>query len=71
MLPMTLIYVYAGSLASNLAQVTDKPYFAYSYRNWLFYILGFLLTLTVTLYITNLVRKELKKKLENVKIRDQ
>jgi len=64
MLPMTFMYVYAGSLASSLTQVGESKYLIYSSESWIFYILGFLITLTATIYVSAVVRRALKKKLD-------
>jgi uncharacterized membrane protein YdjX (TVP38/TMEM64 family) len=59
MLPGTLMYVYFGSLAGSLAGVGTEDR-SRSAAEWLFYGLGLLATLAVTLYVTRLARNALK-----------
>jgi len=61
MLPGTILYVYIGSLAGNLAESAHKPPAA---AQWTFRIIGFLATLAVTVLITKIARKALNQKLQ-------
>jgi uncharacterized membrane protein YdjX (TVP38/TMEM64 family) len=59
MLPGTVLFVYLGSLAGELAAVGVTP----AQRNpleWLYYGLGLLATITVTVLVTRLARKALR-----------
>jgi uncharacterized membrane protein YdjX (TVP38/TMEM64 family) len=60
MLPGTILYVYIGSLAGDLARLsaggrTSPP------AEWILYIAGFVATILVTIYVTRLARAALKK----------
>jgi len=60
MLPGTFLYVYIGSLAGDLAGLsaggrTRPP------AEWVLYIVGFVATILVTIYVTRLARSALKK----------
>lgn len=59
MLPGTALFVYLGSLAGELAAIGAEP----SQRNpleWLYYGLGLLATVTVTVLVTRMARKALR-----------
>jgi uncharacterized membrane protein YdjX (TVP38/TMEM64 family) len=56
MLPATVLYVYIGSLASDLARISNEQSTSTTLQ-WVIRILGFLATIFVTLYVTNLARK--------------
>lgn len=62
MLPGTVMYVYIGSLAGNLATLsasgrTRTP------AEWVLYTFGLAATIAVSLYVTRLARKALEKKI--------
>jgi uncharacterized membrane protein YdjX (TVP38/TMEM64 family) len=60
MIPGTVMYVYLGSLAGNLAAIgksTTNP--QAETVQWVIRILGFVATLAVTLYITRIARQTL------------
>ncbi len=62
MLPGTLIYVYLGSLAGDLALLgqageTRSPV------EWTLYVVGLLATLAVTVYITRIARRALDRRI--------
>ncbi len=66
MLPGTLLYVYMGSLAGDLAQIgtaTANP--QTQIAQWGVRIIGFIATLAATLYITRIAKKALSESIEN------
>jgi uncharacterized membrane protein YdjX (TVP38/TMEM64 family) len=62
MLPGILMYVYVGSLATDLATLgaTER---ARTPAGWSLYVIGLLATVTVTLYVTRLARGALRDRL--------
>ena len=59
MLPGTILYVYLGSLAGDLARVaTGAP--RRSPAEWAFYAIGLLATIAVTVYVTRISNRALK-----------
>lgn len=60
MLPGTVMYVYIGSLAGNLATLGASNQSASTTAEWIIRIVGFIATVTVTVYITQIARKALK-----------
>ncbi|MBW4657885.1 MAG: TVP38/TMEM64 family protein [Drouetiella hepatica Uher 2000/2452] len=56
MIPGTLLYVYLGSLAGNLAAIGSSTQPA---AIWAIRVVGFIATVTVTLYVTRIARKAL------------
>lgn len=64
MMPGTLLYVYLGSIASDLSSLLqgDLPEFGGS--NWLFYV-GLLATAVLTIVITRIATSALNKELES------
>ncbi|PHJ62835.1 membrane protein [Nostoc linckia z18] len=60
MIPGTIMYVYIGSLASNLATIGTEAQPTNSTLQWTIRILGFIATLAVTIYITRIARKALE-----------
>jgi uncharacterized membrane protein YdjX (TVP38/TMEM64 family) len=59
MIPGTIMYVYLGSLAGNLALIGTSEQPTNPTVQWTIRILGFLATLAVTLYVTRIARKAL------------
>ena len=57
MLPGTILYVYLGSIAGDVARADGK-----SPLEWAFLIVGLLATVGVTIYVTRLAKKSLDKK---------
>ena len=57
MLPGTVLYVYLGSIAGDVARAEGK-----SPLEWAFLIIGLLATVGVTIYVTKLAKKSLDKK---------
>ena len=62
MLPGTLLYVYLGSLAGNLA-VLGRDNRQKTTGEWIFYGVGLLATGVVTLYVTRLSKRALAQKI--------
>jgi uncharacterized membrane protein YdjX (TVP38/TMEM64 family) len=63
MIPGTVMYVYMGSLASNLATIGTASQPTNPGVQWAIRIIGFIATVAVTLYVTKVARKALE---ENV-----
>ncbi|WP_201278311.1 TVP38/TMEM64 family protein [Scytonema millei] len=61
MLPGTIMYVYLGSLAGSLATLSSSDRPTNSTVVWIIRIVGFMATVTVTLYVTRIARKALAK----------
>jgi uncharacterized membrane protein YdjX (TVP38/TMEM64 family) len=61
MIPGTIMYVYLGSLAKNLATIgTETPTAEVNpLAQWTLRIIGLIATLTVTIYITKIAKKAL------------
>jgi uncharacterized membrane protein YdjX (TVP38/TMEM64 family) len=58
MIPGTIMYVYIGSLAGSLARIgTDQP--TNPTVQWAIRIIGFIATVTVTIYVTRIAKKAL------------
>jgi len=61
MIPGTVMYVYIGSLAGDLAAIGTQPTLnpQAEIAQWVIRIVGFIATVAVTVYITRLARKAL------------
>lgn len=59
MIPGTIMYVYIGSLAGNLAMIGSEDQPTDPVIQWTIRIVGFIATVAVTLYVTRLARKAL------------
>ncbi len=59
MLPGTIMYVYIGSLAGNIAQIGSKTQSENQKLQWLIQILGFIATVAVTIYTARIARQAL------------
>ncbi len=57
MLPGTILYVYLGSIAGDVARAEGK-----SPLEWAFLIIGLLATVGLTIYVTKLAKRSLDKK---------
>jgi len=64
MLPGTLMYVYLGSLAGDLASLGAESQSAPGPAQWAIRILAFLATVGVTFYVTKIGRKALSEKID-------
>ena len=64
MIPGTIMYVYLGSLAGNIATIggADQP--TNPTITWAIRIIGFIATVAVTLYVTKVARKALEESIE-------
>ena len=65
MIPGTIMYVYIGSLAGNIATIggADQP--SNPTITWAIRIIGFLATVAVTLYVTRVARQALDESIGN------
>lgn len=62
MMPGTLMYVYLGSLAGDLATVGSGQQ-ARTAGEWIFYVVGLLATVAVTVMVTRIARNALRKRI--------
>ncbi|MBD2136497.1 TVP38/TMEM64 family protein [Anabaena sp. FACHB-1237] len=60
MIPGTIMYVYLGSLAGNLALIGTANQPSNSTIQWVLKIIGFIATLIVTIYVTKIAKKALE-----------
>jgi uncharacterized membrane protein YdjX (TVP38/TMEM64 family) len=60
MIPGTIMYVYIGSLAGNIATLGSGNQPSNPTITWAIRIIGFLATLAVTVYVTRIARKALE-----------
>ncbi|MBW4555270.1 MAG: TVP38/TMEM64 family protein [Trichormus sp. ATA11-4-KO1] len=60
MIPGTIMYVYIGSLAGNLAMIGTDAQPTNPTVQWIIRIVGFLATVAVTIYVTRIARKALE-----------
>lgn len=68
MIPGTLMYVYIGSLAGDLARLgteTGVPNPTAEMAKWIVRIVGFIATVAVTVYVTHIARKALNEETLN------
>lgn len=64
MMPGTVMFVYIGSLAGDLASL-GSGHRAKSPLEWALYGVGLVATLVVTVYVTRVAKKSLEKKISN------
>lgn len=64
MMPGTIMYVYLGSLAGNLATLGGVGDQARTPAQWTLYAIGLLATVAVTVYVTRIARRALNQKIE-------
>jgi uncharacterized membrane protein YdjX (TVP38/TMEM64 family) len=64
MMPGTVMYVYLGSLAGDLASIGTETAEAPSSARWIINIVAFVATVLVTVYITRIARKALSEKID-------
>lgn len=62
MMPGTVMYVYIGSLAGDLASL-GRERSARTQAEWILYAVGFIATVAVTLYVTRIAKKVLTQKI--------
>jgi len=60
MIPGTIMYVYIGSLAGNLAMIGTESQPSNSTLQWAIRIIGFIATVAVTVYVTRIAQKALE-----------
>ncbi|MBF2008550.1 MAG: TVP38/TMEM64 family protein [Chlorogloeopsis fritschii C42_A2020_084] len=60
MIPGTIMYVYIGSLAGNLAMIGTEAQPTNPTVQWAIRIIGFIATVAVTIYVTRVARKALE-----------
>lgn len=65
MIPGTIMYVYIGSLAGNLARIGTEAQPTNPTIQWTIRIIGFIATVAVTIYITRIARKALEDEVSN------
>lgn len=70
MIPGTVMYVYLGSLAGDLAALGSGQR-SRTTGEMILYIVGLVATVTVTVYVTRVARAALEKKLRAVEINDE
>jgi uncharacterized membrane protein YdjX (TVP38/TMEM64 family) len=63
MIPGTIMYVYIGSLAGNLAMIGTEAQLSNPTLEWAIRILGLFATVAVTVYVTRIARKALEEEL--------
>jgi uncharacterized membrane protein YdjX (TVP38/TMEM64 family) len=62
MIPGTILYVYLGSLAGDLARIGTESQPTNPAIQWAIRIIGFIATVAVTVYVTRIARKALAEK---------
>lgn len=65
MIPGTIMYVYIGSLAGNLARIGTEAQPSNPTIQWAIRIIGFLATVAVTVFVTRVARKALEAEVGN------
>ncbi len=63
MIPGTIMYVYIGSLAGNIAAIGTESQPTNPTIQWAIRIIGFLATVAVTVYVTRVARKALQERI--------
>jgi uncharacterized membrane protein YdjX (TVP38/TMEM64 family) len=63
MIPGTIMYVYIGSLAGNIAAIGTESQPTNPTIQWAIRIIGFLATVAVTVYVTRVARKALQEQI--------
>lgn len=64
MLPGTIMYVYIGSLAGDLARIGGENQPTNPTIQWIIRIVGFIATVAVTVYVTGIARKALAERVD-------
>jgi uncharacterized membrane protein YdjX (TVP38/TMEM64 family) len=65
MIPGTIMYVYIGSLAGNLAMIGSETQPPNPTLQWAIRILGLVATVAVTVYVTRIARKALEEEVSS------
>ena len=63
MIPMTITYVYLGSLAGDLANINAASQLVNTELQWIIKIIGLVATVAATFYLTRIARQALAKSL--------
>ncbi len=72
MIPGTIMYVYIGSLAGNIATIGGETQpDANPIAQWTIRIIGLIATVAVTLYVTKIARKALDESIDTVDANEQ
>ena len=71
MLPGTIMYVYLGSLAGNLATIGAGEQPSNPTVQWTIRIIGFIATVAVTLYVTKVAKKALNEEVSQDQVADE
>ena len=71
MLPGTIMYVYLGSLAGNLATLGAGEQPSNPTVQWTIRIIGFIATVAVTVYITKVAKKALNEEVSQDQVADE
>ena len=66
MIPMTITYVYLGSLAGDVAKIGEVSQLANPELQWMIRIVGLIATVAAVVYITRIASQALKKSLANI-----
>ena len=66
MIPMTVVYVYFGSLAGDLATIDTASQLANPELQWAIKIIGAIATVVCTVYVTRVARQALEQSLAEV-----
>lgn len=66
MIPATIMYVYIGSLAGDLSQLASGASESPDWLRWVLNGIGFTATVIVTVFVTRMARKALKRHVEEV-----
>ena len=66
MIPMTVTYVYLGSLAVDLASIDEATQLTNPLLQWTIKIVGLIATISATLYLTYVARRALDESLKSV-----
>jgi uncharacterized membrane protein YdjX (TVP38/TMEM64 family) len=64
MIPGTILYVYIGSLAGDIAMIGMKSSAVDPTIQWVIRIIGLIATITVTIYVTRIAKKALEEEVK-------
>jgi uncharacterized membrane protein YdjX (TVP38/TMEM64 family) len=68
MIPGTIMYVYIGSLAGDLARIGTESQPTNPTIQWAIRIIGFIATVAVTVYVTRVARAALAEKVSESEV---
>jgi uncharacterized membrane protein YdjX (TVP38/TMEM64 family) len=63
MIPGTIMYVYIGYLAGDLALIGSKNQSSIMIVHWVIQIIGFIATIVITVYVTKIAKKALEEEI--------